>query len=145
MPGVALLGGMARRRRARVHHPGPIAAGRKTVGALVTTAYVSSTGGHLSELLRLADRLGIAENDVWVTHDCAQSREALEGRRVIFVPEVAPRNVGQLLRALPGASGLLRRHRPRRAVSSGAGIALAYLPYLAQRGVGCHYVKSATR
>ncbi|MGH3709145.1 MAG: glycosyltransferase, partial [Pseudonocardiaceae bacterium] len=32
-----------------------------------------------------------------------------------------------------------------RAVSTGSGIALGYLPYLAARGVECHYIESATR
>ena len=34
---------------------------------------------------------------------------------------------------------------PRRAVSTGSGIALGYLPYLAARGVECHYIESAAR
>ena len=38
-----------------------------------------------------------------------------------------------------------RRRRPTRAVSTGSGIALGYLPYLAARGVECHYIESAAR
>ncbi len=111
----------------------------------MSTVYVTSTGGHLGELLRLAERMEPSPDDVWVTHDSPQSRTALMGRQVVYVPEVAPRNVMHLARALPGGPALLRAHRPRRAVSAGAGIALAYLPYLARRGVSCHYVESMTR
>lgn len=115
------------------------------MAGLVSTLYVSSTGGHLSELLRLAERLDPDPDDVWVTHESAQSRTVLTGRQVVFVPEVAPRDVAALARALPGAPRLLRTHRPTRAISAGAGVALAYLPYLARRGVRCHYVESMTR
>lgn len=111
----------------------------------MSTLYVTSTGGHLSELLRLADRLGPCSDDLWVTHDSPQSRAALHDRAVLYVPEVAPRRVDHLLRAAPWARRVGSGRRPVRVVSAGAGIALAFLPYLRARGVRCHYVESATR
>jgi UDP-N-acetylglucosamine--N-acetylmuramyl-(pentapeptide) pyrophosphoryl-undecaprenol N-acetylglucosamine transferase len=115
------------------------------VEALVSTMFVTSAGGHLSELLRIAERLEPCHTDVWVTPDHPHSRAALADRNVEFVPDVAPRHVGHLLRALPAAGRVLRSWQPQRAVSAGAGVALAFLPYLAARGVSCHYVESATR
>ena len=47
--------------------------------------------------------------------------------------------------ACAAARSLYRRRRPTRAVSTGSGIALGYLPYLAARGVECHYIESAAR
>lgn len=50
-----------------------------------------------------------------------------------------------VLRCIPDARRLLERRKLTRAVSTGSGIALGYLPYLAARGVECHYIESATR
>lgn len=110
----------------------------------MTTLYVASSGGHLAELLWLSQRISDDEA-VWVTHDTGASRTALEGREVVYVPEVAPRDVRAALRCVPHARRLLRTRGIDRVVSTGAGIALGYLPYLSARGVDCHYVESTTR
>lgn len=111
----------------------------------MTTLFVSTTGGHLSELLRLTGQISGGDRAVWVTHDNAQARSALAGRDVEYVPFVAPRNLLHVLRCLPSAHRLLRTRGITRAVSTGSGIALGYLPYLAMRGVECHFVESTTR
>jgi UDP-N-acetylglucosamine--N-acetylmuramyl-(pentapeptide) pyrophosphoryl-undecaprenol N-acetylglucosamine transferase len=64
---------------------------------------------------------------------------------VMFVPSVGVRNVPDVLRCIPDARRLMARRKVTRAVSTGSGIALGYLPYLAARGVECHYIESATR
>lgn len=110
----------------------------------MTTLFVASSGGHLTELLWLSKRIG-DDDAVWVTHDSGASRTALHGREVVYVPEVAPRDVRAALRCVPHARRLLRSRGIDRAVSTGAGIALGYLPYLSTRGVDCHYVESTTR
>ena len=69
----------------------------------------------------------------------------LAGRDVEYVPYVGQKDVVGVLRCMRHAHGLFRRRRPTRAVSTGSGIALGYLPYLAARGVECHYIESATR
>ncbi len=69
----------------------------------------------------------------------------LADRDVEFVPYVGVRSVPDVLRCIPYARGLLERRKLTRAVSTGSGIALGYLPYLASRGVECHYIESATR
>jgi UDP-N-acetylglucosamine transferase subunit ALG13 len=82
---------------------------------------------------------------VWVTHANEQSRSMLADRDVEFVPYVGVRSVPDVLRCIPNAHRLLARRKLTRAVSTGSGIALGYLPYLAARGVECHYIESATR
>jgi UDP-N-acetylglucosamine transferase subunit ALG13 len=64
---------------------------------------------------------------------------------VEFVPYVGVRSVPDVLRCIPYARRLMERRKLTRAVSTGSGIALGYLPYLASRGVECHYIESATR
>jgi UDP-N-acetylglucosamine transferase subunit ALG13 len=46
---------------------------------------------------------------------------------------------------VPLAHRLLKEEHPSRVVSTGSGIALAFLPYFAARGVPAHYVESAAR
>jgi UDP-N-acetylglucosamine--N-acetylmuramyl-(pentapeptide) pyrophosphoryl-undecaprenol N-acetylglucosamine transferase len=115
----------------------------------VTTLFLAATGGHLTELDSLASRIppnGAPTNDsVWVTHANEQSRSMLADRDVEFVPYVGVRSVPDVLRCIPDARRLLERRKLTRAVSTGSGIALGYLPYLAARGVECHYIESATR
>ncbi len=115
----------------------------------MTTLFVATTGGHLTQLDSLASRIlphGAPHNDaVWVTHANEQSRSMLADRDVEFVPYVGVRNVPDVLRCIPYARRLMQRRKLTRAVSTGSGIALGYLPYLAARGVECHYIESATR
>ncbi|MGH3855459.1 MAG: glycosyltransferase [Pseudonocardiaceae bacterium] len=118
----------------------------------MTTLFVATTGGHLTQLDSLASRIppGGPSNDashdaVWVTHANEQSRSMLADRDVEFVPYVGVRNVPDVLRCISYARRLLQRRKVTRAVSTGSGIALGYLPYLAARGVECHYIESATR
>jgi UDP-N-acetylglucosamine transferase subunit ALG13 len=126
----------------------------------VTTAFIATTGGHLTQLAALAERLPPEGSDlpggpgpgdagpsgaVWVTHANEQSTSLLAGREVEYVPYVGVRDARGVLRSVRHAHSLLRRRRPRRAVSTGSGIALGYLPYLAARGVECHYIESAAR
>lgn len=110
----------------------------------MTTLFVSTTGGHLAELDSLARRVPPDGDSIWVTHESAQSRAVLAGRTVHFVPYVGVRRPVDVLRCLPDAARLHRRGVTR-AFSTGSGIALGYLPYLAARGVECHYVESAAR
>jgi UDP-N-acetylglucosamine--N-acetylmuramyl-(pentapeptide) pyrophosphoryl-undecaprenol N-acetylglucosamine transferase len=111
----------------------------------MTTLFVATTGGHLAQLLELSDRLPVDGDAVWVTHANEQSTSLLAGRDVEYVPYVGVRNVPDLARTLPLARALHRRRRFTRAYSTGSGLALAYLPYLAARGVECHYIESAAR
>jgi UDP-N-acetylglucosamine--N-acetylmuramyl-(pentapeptide) pyrophosphoryl-undecaprenol N-acetylglucosamine transferase len=111
----------------------------------MTTLFVASTGGHLTQLDSLASRIPPNGDAVWVTHANEQSRSMLADRDVEFVPYVGVRNVPDVLRCIPSARRLMQRRKVTRAVSTGSGIALGYLPYLATCGVECHYIESATR
>lgn len=111
----------------------------------MTTLFLAATGGHLAELYSLANRIPHSCDAVWVTHADKQSQSLLADRDVQFVPYVGVRNVSDVLRCIPYAHQLMRRRKLTRAVSTGSGIALGYLPYLAFRGVICHYIESAAR
>jgi UDP-N-acetylglucosamine--N-acetylmuramyl-(pentapeptide) pyrophosphoryl-undecaprenol N-acetylglucosamine transferase len=111
----------------------------------VTTVFVATTGGHLAQLHGLADRIPPDADAVWVTHANEQSTSLLAGRDVEYVRYVGRKDVPGVLRCALHAHRLFRRRRPTRAVSTGSGIALGYLPYLAARGVECHYIESAAR
>jgi UDP-N-acetylglucosamine transferase subunit ALG13 len=111
----------------------------------VTTLFLSTIGGHLDQLNALARRIPGDGPAVWVTHDNYQSRALLDGRDVEFVPYVRERSVPDVARCTPTAHRLWRNRSVTRVISTGSGIALGYLPYLAARGVPCHYIESAAR
>jgi UDP-N-acetylglucosamine--N-acetylmuramyl-(pentapeptide) pyrophosphoryl-undecaprenol N-acetylglucosamine transferase len=80
-----------------------------------------------------------------VTHENDQSRSLLGGRDGEFVPYVRVGSLRDVVGCLPHAHRLLTERSLTRVVSTGSGIALGYLPYLAARGVECHYIESAAR
>ena len=112
----------------------------------VTTAFVATTGGHLTQLVDLAERiprrprLGLDHPRERAEHVAARG----PGRASTSPTSVSATSAG-VLRCVLRAHALYRSRRPTRAVSTGSGIALAYLPYLAARGVECHYIESAAR
>jgi UDP-N-acetylglucosamine--N-acetylmuramyl-(pentapeptide) pyrophosphoryl-undecaprenol N-acetylglucosamine transferase len=111
----------------------------------VTTLFLSTIGGHLEQLNALSRRIPDDGPAVWVTHENYQSRSLLDGRDVEFVPYVRERSVPDVARCTPTAHRLWRHRSVTRVISTGSGIALGYLPYLAARGVACHYIESAAR
>ncbi|MBN1091268.1 glycosyl transferase family 28 [Blastococcus sp. TML/M2B] len=111
----------------------------------MSTLFLATTGGHLEQLVSLAARVPEEGPAVWVTHENEQSRALLAGRDTVFVPYVRVGEVGDVARCVPTARRLLRTRSFTRAVSTGSGIALGYLPFLAARGVACHYIESAAR
>jgi len=111
----------------------------------MTTAYVATMGGHISELVELAQRIPDNDDALWITNDSAQTRDLLRGRRVEMVPFIAERDVAGVARALPQARKLLRKHGATRVISTGSAIALAYLPVAAALGLKSHYIESSTR
>jgi UDP-N-acetylglucosamine--N-acetylmuramyl-(pentapeptide) pyrophosphoryl-undecaprenol N-acetylglucosamine transferase len=111
----------------------------------MTTLFLATTGGHLTQLAGLAARIPPDGDELWVTHANEQSTSMLAGREVHYVPYIGVRDVPGVLASVPRAAALLHRRGITRAVSTGSGIALGYLPYLATRGVACHYIESAAR
>ncbi|WP_218013614.1 glycosyltransferase [Georgenia sp. 311] len=107
---------------------------------------VASTGGHLEQLWRLHERFRPPFDEVeWATFDEAQSRSLLAGQVVHHVPYIPPRGYGQVARAMVGARQILRAGRYDVVVSTGSGIALAFLPVARALGLQTHYVESAAR
>lgn len=114
--------------------------------ATSVTLMVASTGGHLTQLVKLAETIEPKrERRVWVTFDSPQSRSLLDGERVEFVEFMAPRQVKIWLRHLPVAWRIVRSVRPRRVVSTGSGIAMSFLPVARVNGVSARYIESAAR
>jgi UDP-N-acetylglucosamine transferase subunit ALG13 len=110
------------------------------------TLLVASTGGHLEQISRLRQRFVPASTDVaWVTFDDPQARSLLAEEDVRFVPYIPPRGYAHVIRAVPAAFQLLRRGSYDRVVSTGAGVALAFLPMARLFGIEAHYVESSAR
>jgi len=107
---------------------------------------VASTGGHLNELRQLVPRLTPAPDRVeWVTFDAPQSRSMLAGERVHYVRATPTRDPVSVAANVGPALRVIRQSRPSMVISTGAGIALAFLPLAAALGIPAHYVESATR
>jgi len=112
----------------------------------VTTLLVASSGGHLKQLHSLRPRLdGIDDGATWATFDCAQARSLLAEEDVVYVHAQPPRDYLACSRNMADAIRILRRGRFTDVVSTGAGVALAFLPAAAALGARCHYIESATR
>lgn len=115
---------------------------RKRPGPIIL---VASSGGHLSQLVSLSERFVPTRATRWVTFETDQSTTLLRGKPVSYVPYIAPRAWRQLLRTIPAAWRELRTERPEIVVSTGAAIALAYLPLARLLRIEAHYIESATR
>ena len=86
---------------------------------------VASTGGHLAQAVRWADRLGVGADSTFVTFRSPQSDSLMVGRRVAYVPYVPPRGYGALLRAVVQCLGLREMRSGSCILTTGAGLALA--------------------
>lgn len=90
---------------------------------------VATTGGHLAELVRWAPKIGADPDSLWVTFESPQSESLLQGRRVLHVPYVAPRDFRRTVKAF----AIMMRGIDWRsegftsAVSTGAAVGLAGL------------------
>lgn len=112
----------------------------------MSTLLVSAAGGHLKQLHRLRGRLHFIDDDVtWVTFDTPQARSLLAGEKVVFCHRQEPRDYRGLLQNSHFAHRFFRDRMFNHVVSTGSGVALAFLPEAAARGSSCHYIESATR
>ena len=109
------------------------------------TLLVASEGGHLAQLHLLSERMGTADERVWVTFDTLQSRSLLAGQEVHFAPFAGTRDLIGTMRAAAWARHFLQGNHFDTVVSTGASIALAVLPLAARSGADCFYIESATR
>lgn len=114
----------------------------------MTTLLVATTGGHLVELVELAQRLtGLPGKRVWVTFATPQSQSLLKDEpHVITIPEIGERDVlGVATGLMVHARRIFREEEVSAVISTGSAIALSFLPYAALRGINAHYIESATR
>jgi UDP-N-acetylglucosamine--N-acetylmuramyl-(pentapeptide) pyrophosphoryl-undecaprenol N-acetylglucosamine transferase len=111
----------------------------------MTQLLVAATGGHLTELARLRKRMLRDEPVTWVTFPGSQAEQILEGEDVVYVPSMVPRDYRGLARNLLIARRLLRERPIDRVISTGSGVALAFLPLARAHGIETHYVECAAR
>jgi UDP-N-acetylglucosamine transferase subunit ALG13 len=107
---------------------------------------VATTGGHLTQLYEIANRLPHRGRRLWVTFDGPQGRTLQSEESVVFIPYIAERDIAGVIRALPHAHRILAAGgQVSEVVSTGSAIALAFLPYAAMLGIPAHYIESAAR
>lgn len=87
--------------------------------------FVSSSGGHLSQLLRLRPWWEQHERR-WVTFDLPDARSKLAGEKLIPAHHPTTRNVANTVRNTVLAASVVRRYRPDVVISNGAGVALPF-------------------
>ncbi|MBV9837556.1 MAG: hypothetical protein JO156_05520 [Solirubrobacterales bacterium] len=109
------------------------------------TVLVASTGGHLSELHQLAHRMSLERPFHWVTFQTPQSTALLHGQPVAWAAYTGQRDLKGVARNLPLAHRVLDRGTVSAVVSTGAAIALAFLPLARARGIDAHYVEGIAR
>jgi len=114
-------------------------------GATVKFLFVASTGGHLSQLLRLSVAMDACPDSLWITFRTPQSESLLEGRRVVYVPYVRSRDILGVLRAARVVRRLLSSERFDRVVSTGAALAVSALPLARLRRIPTLYIESVSR
>lgn len=118
-----------------------LAAGTDTPRSLL----VASGGGHLTELRELAARLPLLGVPLWVTFDNPQARSLLADDDVAYVRTTRPRDLRNTLRNIPAARRLMREHNVVEVISTGAAVAVAFLPLARRYGIDAHYIESAAR
>jgi UDP-N-acetylglucosamine:LPS N-acetylglucosamine transferase len=86
---------------------------------------VSSSGGHLLELMQLRDQWP-REERAWVTFPTSDALSVLEDEQVWFAHHPTNRNIPNLLRNLLLAVRVVASVRPRAVISTGAGVAVPF-------------------
>ncbi len=105
----------------------------------------ASTGGHLWQLERIARRFEARDDSLWVTFDTPQARSLLQGRRVMYVPYISPRDVRGVLSATVAIDRALAKEPFDAVVTTGAGIALSTIAPATRRGLPRLYIESVSR
>lgn len=112
----------------------------------MTTVLVASTGGHLSELYELSARFTDLEPPFqWVTFPTPQSEAVLAEELVCWASYTGQRDWGGVLRNVPLANRLLSDPDVSAVVTTGAAIALSFLPLARAKGLDAHYIEGIAR
>lgn len=106
---------------------------------------VAATGGHLTQLIRLAPRFGTSERSVWVTFDTEQSRSMLADKETLYVPYISPRDWKGTIGAFRKISKYLKGHDFEGVYSTGAAVALAAFLQPKLRKTQKTYIESVSR
>lgn len=106
---------------------------------------IASTGGHLTQLVRIRPTLGVAARTIWATFDSPQSRSLLRNEEVIWLDYIKPRDLGGVVRAYATLERSLRDLDIDRVVSTGAAAAIAGFAWARRHGVPAHYIESVSR
>lgn len=113
-------------------------------GELADVLLVSSTGGHLLQLLSMQgawERL----SRYWVTEDASDTRSLLKRERALFAHPPASRHAGNFFRDARLAWRVLSRVRPAAMVTTGAAIAVPFAWVARLRGVPVVFIETITR
>ena len=105
---------------------------------------VASNGGHLLELLELADDYERGSRH-WVTFDTPDARALLAGESVTFAYGPTNRHLGNLLRNAVLAFRVVARLNPDAVITTGAGVGVPFLYAARARRKRAIYVESFAR
>jgi UDP-N-acetylglucosamine:LPS N-acetylglucosamine transferase len=105
---------------------------------------VSSSGGHLAQLLALRSWWQDKER-VWVTFPSSDAKSQLADENVLWAHHPTTRNIRNLIRNLWLALRAVPRHRPDVVVSTGAGVALPFFIVARMRRIPTVYVEVVDR
>jgi UDP-N-acetylglucosamine:LPS N-acetylglucosamine transferase len=105
---------------------------------------VASSGGHLLELLQLAD-LWPAERRHWVTFDTDDAKSLLADDITTWAHHPTNRNLPNLARNFRLAVRMVSRRKVQAIVTTGAGIAVPFVVVGRLRGIKVVYIESMAR
>ncbi len=105
---------------------------------------VASNGGHLLQLLQLAD-LWSQERRLWVTFEKSDAVSLLAGENTTWAYHPTNRNVPNLIRNLGLALRMVRRRDVQAIVTTGAGVAVPFVILGRAMGVNVVYIESMAR
>jgi UDP-N-acetylglucosamine:LPS N-acetylglucosamine transferase len=105
---------------------------------------VASSGGHLLQLLQLAD-LWPAQQRHWVTFEKSDAVSLLAGERTTWAHHPTNRNIPNLIRNLGLALRMVRRRRVQVIVTTGAGVAVPFVIVGRLLGINVVYIESMAR
>lgn len=129
-----------RRSRPRTPVPGPPLTSKRAPSVLL----VASTGGHLVELLELADQYEHAARH-WVTFNKLDAHVLLAGESVSYAYGPTNRSLVNLVRNLFLAFRVLRDVRPDAVITTGAGVGVPFVYAARILGIKSIYVESLAR
>ncbi len=122
----------------------PLAAGENHKMPDRKVLLVASNGGHLLQLLQLAD-LWQQDERHWVSFRKSDALSLLADERVTWAHHPTNRNIPNLIRNLGLALRLVRRGTVRAVVTTGAGVGVPFAIVGRLAGVNVVYIESMAR